>query len=319
MSHRNKRRQELDPTASDPEDLDWGQESPPRPQKRRSKPSSSAKRRPNKRQRRGYHDSDDEIVDDEDEINDDSFASEASEEEIAINPNTGRSVRRAAQKNIKYEEPSDDEIEEATPEDDDDPAPTPKGKARPRKSLIIKIPMKRNIPPRATRARTGSRSLARGTTPEVTGARRSSRLSHDQEEPILALTDSGKHTVVIRPGTRSPEPQSARHTRGGKGMKTLPSAIMEASQENSGPSMEHQDTPGPLDDIIDDIIADNAQVQASEPGSRAGSETQVQVDEDVQMDAVIQESDHEGEAEDTDEGPVTRGGRNLRVSSPPVA
>lgn len=312
MSHRNKRRQELDPTASDPEDLDWGQESPLRPQKRRSKPSSSAKRRPNKRQRREYHDSDDDIVDDEDEINDDSFGSEASEEDIPINPNTGRSVRRAAQKNIKYEEPSDDEIEEATPEDDDDPAPTPKGKARPRKSLIIKIPMKRNIPPRATRARTGSRSLARGTTPEITGARRSSRLSHDQEEPILALTDSGKHTVVIRPGTRSPEPQSARHTRGGKGMKTLPSAIMEASQENSGPSMEHQDTPGPLDDIIDDIIADNAQVQASEPGSRAGSETQVQVDEDVQMDAVIQESDHEGEAEDTDEGPVTRGGRNLR-------
>jgi hypothetical protein len=41
----------------------------------------------------------------------------------------------------------------------------------------------------------------------------------------------------------------------------------------------------------------------------------MQVDEDVQMEAVIQESDHEGEAEDTDEGPVTRGGRNLRVSS----
>ena len=102
-------------------------------------------------------------------------------------------------------------------------------------------------------------------------------------------------------------------------MKTLPSAIMEVSQENSGPSMEHQDTPGPLDDIIDDIIADNAQVQESEAGSRAGSETQVQVDEDVQMGAVIQESDHEGEAEDTDEGPVTRGSRNLRVSSPPVA
>ncbi|OCK82922.1 AAA-domain-containing protein [Lepidopterella palustris CBS 459.81] len=309
MSHRPKRRLDIDPLASDPEDLDYGAESPVRAQKRRSKPSSTGQRRGQKRQRVTYRDSDGDIVEDDDSIDDDdSFASERSEEEFELNPKTGRGVRSAAKKVIKYEELSDDDIEDTSSEDDDDLAPSPqKGKTKARKSLIVRLKMRPQT--RSTRARTGSKSVKKGTTPEVLGTRRSSRLSHDVEEPILALTDSGKNVQVIRPGTRSPSPRPTRQTRGAKGLKKLPSAIMEASQEVSAESIEHEHTPGPLDALIADT-----QVLASEPGTQveADADAHGQVDEEAQMEGVIQESDHGGEADESDEGPVTRGGRQLR-------
>jgi hypothetical protein len=312
MSSRAKRKFDIDPNASDPDDFDYDDsERRAAPQRRRNRSTPATKKKSSKRQRRVYSGSD---IDDDDEIeSDDSFTERSESEEPEINPATGRSVRRATKKQIKYEE-SEDEIED-TPSEDDSPKPASRRRAQPsiekvdKPSLIVKLKMPDHASSRNLRTRTGSKSLARGRTPEVHGTRRSNRLSHDIEEPIVALSDSGRHVTVIREGTRSPEPV-ARATRGGKGPKIEhPSAIMEASQETS---MIRDDSPGPLDAII---AGTETQVEASKDSSPAQDVQEEDAEGEEDMEGVIQESQHdEGAAEDSDEeGPVARSGRNLRV------
>ncbi|KAF2192744.1 AAA-domain-containing protein [Zopfia rhizophila CBS 207.26] len=313
MSSRGKRKHGFDPNASDPDDLDWDAAEAAQPQRRRNR-HSSAKRKTPKRARRGYAGSD---VDNDDDsiVDDDSFTERSSEDELEFNPSTGRSIRQATKKNIKYEErSSEDEIEDTPSEEDDESSPVPRRKAK-KKSLVVVLKMPREtteLQGRVLRTRTGSKSVGRGKSTEVSGTRRSSRLSRDVEAPIVALSDSGKHVNIIRQGTYSPEPVISRATRGGKGLRTTeqPSAIMEASQEAS---MVREDSPGPLDELLG---GDDTQVQASREGSPAEHEAQVQKDEqdeDDEMEGIIQESPHEGDPESSEEeGPVTRGGRNLR-------
>ncbi|KAH7078799.1 hypothetical protein BKA63DRAFT_507132 [Paraphoma chrysanthemicola] len=315
MSSRAKRKFDIDPNASDPDDYDYDASERAPPQRRRNRGTPGARKKSSKRQRRAYGGSD---VDDDDEIvSDDSFTDRSESEEPEINPATGRSVRRATKKQITYEESEEDEIED-TPSESEEQRPSSRRHAKPsieeveKPSLIVKLKMpdhaKRNL-----RTRTGSKSLARGRTPEVAGTRRSSRLSHDIEAPIVALSDSGKHVNIVRQGTHSPEPVLARATRGGKGPRIQhPSAIMEASQEASIIQDDGEDnSPGPLDAILSDS---KTQVQASKDSSPV-QEAQPKVDEEEEegMEGVIQESQHEGAAEDSEEeGPITRGGRSLR-------
>lgn len=324
MSSRVKRKLEaFDPNASDPEDGDWdAREARQTPQRRRHRPTAGSKRKGPKRPRRGYNGSD--VDNDDDIVTDDSFTDRSSSEEVEINPNTGRSVRRATKKEIKYEEDSDeDEIEDTPSEDDEDDIPRrrnkkPELKPEDKPSLVVKLKMPKESLGRVLRTRTGSKSVARGKTPDFTGARRSSRLSHDVEAPIVALSDSGKHVNIVRQGTRSPEPVISRATRGGKGpMTEHPSAIMEASQEVS--MVHNENSPGPLDELLGDH---ETQVQASHEASpeheahvQKDNDADDNDDDDEEMEGVIQESQHEGAAEESEEeGPITRGGRNLRVS-----
>ncbi|KAF2264326.1 ATPase family AAA domain-containing protein 2 [Lojkania enalia] len=312
MSSRAKRKFDFDPNASDPEDLDYDASERPAPQRRRNRPASSGRVKGPKRQRRGYAGSE---VDDDDEsiVTDDSFTDRSSDEELEVNPLTGRSVRRATKKAIKYEESEEDEIEDTSSEEDELATPQRKPRGTDRQSLIVVLKMPEHASGRVLRNRTGSKSVQRGKTPEVSGARRSSRLSHDVESPIVELSESGRHVNIVRQGTRSPEPAITRATRGGKGPRVQhPSAIMEASQEVS---MIRDDSPGPLDDILG---GDETQVQASHEDTPE-HEAQVQKeepddnDDDDEMEGIIEESQHEGAAEDSEEeGPVTRGGRNLR-------
>jgi hypothetical protein len=319
MSSRGKRKHD-DPNASDPEDYDYDEsERVAAPQRRRKRVTPSDKKRGPKRQRRAYGGSD---VDEDDEIvSDDSFTERSESEEPEINPTTGRSVRRATKKQIKYEESEEDEIE-ATPsaDEDDKPPTTSRRRAKPtqsieevaKPSLIVKLKMP-DRSGRNLRTRTGSKSIARGKTPEVTGTRRSSRLSHDVEAPMVALSDSGRHANAVREATRTPEPVVARATRGGKGPRVqYPSAIMEASQEAS---MAHdEDSPGPLGELLN--IPDT-QVQASKESSPAQDAQSKEDEEEDGMAGVIQESQHEEAAveESEEEGPIVRGGRSLRVST----
>lgn len=315
MSSRGKRKFDFDPNASDPEDDDYDESERAPPQRRRARPAGGEKKRGTKRQRRGYNGSD---VDDDDEIvSDDSYTSRSESEEPEINPTTGRSVRRATKKQVTYEESEEDEIEDTPSEDSDDDRPLTgsRRRAKPtveeveRPTLIVKLKMPENATDRTLRTRTGSKSVGRGRTPDVAGTRRSSRLSHDVEAPIVALSDSGKHVNIVREGTRSPEPVIARATRGGKGPSAqYPSAIMEASQETS---IVHEDSPGPLDNLLGEA---ETQVQASKESSPI--QDAQHDDDDEGMEGVIQESQHEGVAEDSDEeeGPVPRGGRSFRVS-----
>jgi hypothetical protein len=90
---------------------------------------------------------------------------------------------------------------------------------------------------------------------------------------------------------------------------------MEASQENS--TGRDGDTPGPLDNLLG---PEDTQVKASTEGSpeHQAQEPKVEEDKDVDMEGVIEESQQDGshDSDDDDDGPVTRGGRNLRVSGP---
>ena len=319
MSSRAKRKFDIDPNASDPDDFDYddSERRATAPQRRRHRGTPGSKKRPSKRQRRAYGGSD---IDDDDEIeSDDSFTERSESEEPEINPATGRSVRRATKKQITYEESEEDEIQDTSSEDEA-PTSATRRRAKPsieqveRPSLIVKLKMPEHASGRSLRTRTGSKSIGRGKTPDVPGARRSSRLSHDVEAPIVQLSDSGRHVNIVRPGTRSPEPVIARATRGGKGPRIEhPSAIMEASQEAS--MVRDEDSPGPLDELL---AGAETQVQASKDSSPIQEAQQKDDDEEEEeeeeMEGVIQESQHEGAAEESEEeGPVTRGGRNLRV------
>ena len=324
MSNRTKRKFDLDPTASDPEDDDYDDVERAPPQRRRANRTPGSKKKGSKRQRRAYNGSD---VDDDDDdiIEDDSFTDRSESEEPEVNPATGRSVRRATKKQVTYEESDEDEIEDTPSESSDDDKPRARGRQRAKPSieevekpsLIVKLKMPENAFGRSLRTRTGSKSTAqptRGRTPEVGITRRSSRLSHDVEAPIVALSDSGKHVQVVREGTRTPEPSTARATRGGKGPRVqAPSTIEEASQEVSMIRDEEESDQGPLDKLLA-----GAQMQV-ESSARETPEQEAQGakdedDDDEGMEGVIQESQHDRPAEDSDEeeGPITRGGRNLR-------
>jgi hypothetical protein len=322
MSSRPKRKFDIDPNASDPDDYDYdaSERAPPQRRRNRGTGTPGAKKKGSKRQRRAYGGSD---VDNDDEIvSDDSFTDRSESEEPEINPATGRSVRRATKKQIKYEE-SEDEIEDTPSEGDDDKPLSTRRRAKPsieevaKPSLIVRLKMPDRAPGRNLRTRTSSKSIARGKTPEVAGTRRSSRLSHDVETPIVALSDSGRHVNVVREGTRSPEPVAPRATRGGKGPRVqYPSAIMEASQEVSmvrDDDDDEEDFPGPLDELLGEP---HTEVEASKESSPVQEAQSRPDDEDEGMEGVIQESQHEGAAEESEEeeGPIIRGGRSMRVS-----
>ncbi|KAH8726823.1 hypothetical protein GQ44DRAFT_770760 [Phaeosphaeriaceae sp. PMI808] len=337
MSSRAKRKFDIDPNASDPEDEDYDESERVAPQRRRHRGSPGAKKKHSKRQRREYGGS--EIDDDEEIVSDDSFTDRSESEEPEINPATGRSVRRATKKQVTYEE-SEDGIEDTPSEDDDDDdddeddeplATASRRRAKPsieeveKPSLIVKLKMPDYGAARHLRTRTGSKSMARGKTPDVPGARRSSRLSHDVETPIVALSDSGRHVNIVRPGTRSPEPMNMRAIRGGKGPKVQHhSVIMEASQEVSIVHEEESEgTPGPLDTMLNP----ETQVEASKESSpmqeaqesKANDDGDDGEEDDEVMAGVIQESQPDGvagdsEEEEEEEGPITRGGRNLRAT-----
>jgi hypothetical protein len=322
MSSRPKRKFDIDPNASDPDDYDYdaSERAPPQRRRNRGTGTPGAKKKSTTRQRRAYGGSD---VDNDDEIvSDDSFTDRSESEEPEINPATGRSVRRATKKQIKYEESEEDEIEDTPSEGDDDKPPSTRRRAKPsieevaKPSLIVRLKMPDRAPGRNLRTRTSSKSIARGKTPEVAGTRRSSRLSHDVETPIVALSDSGRHVNVVREGTRSPEPVAPRATRGGKGPRVqYPSAIMEASQEASmvRDDDDEEDFPGPLDELLGEP---RTEVEASKESSPVQEAQSKPDDDDEGMEGVIQESQHEGAAEESEEeeGPIIRGGRSMRVS-----
>ncbi|KAM3418233.1 hypothetical protein BST61_g4234 [Cercospora zeina] len=340
-----------DPTRSDSDDEDFDDNAvEPRPQKRARKSQKRSPRKRDKPRRERYGDSSDDIVNDSEAASEEEEASFTESDEdklIERNPRTGRSVRSAAKKAVKYEESEDDDEEEEIPPDSDhDPIqPTPARSRQARRaaltkpSLIVRLKIPHQMEGgRVTRTRTGGR---RAPTPSLqtqgsVGGRRSSRLSHDDADPLIALTDSGKHHVVTRAGSGTPEPSNTRRpTRGGKGVahkKPHPSAIFEDSHEDSI-SDPRQTTEG------QQFFAELEQAAAKkeeggEPAVSRTSPVSTPKIEDIRMEyineeeeeQIVQESqnsqpDAGGEEDhDEDEGPVVKG-RTLRTrrkaSTPP--
>ncbi|KAK5126726.1 hypothetical protein LTR85_009660 [Meristemomyces frigidus] len=342
MAHNKRKRDFFDPTKSDSDDETFEEASSPRPRPQgRSKKPKSSVRKPVKRKKEAYGDSDEDIEADEDDepSEEESFADSSEHEAVERNPRTGRSVRSVAKKPVTYEDPSEDDIEAA--DTDPDPLqPTPaRGKRRvpqPKKQRhIVKLKIAYKMEGgRATRSRVGSKGMVkREPTPQAhggVGTRRSSRISHDEQDPLVALTDSGHHQTVTRASTQTPEPpQSRRGTRGSKGLKKPPvSAIMEASQEDSGveqPATQAEDILSQLQEAAGSGEPE-ALVQRTSPNAVADEDAAAEDDrDDIQMEEVedeqiVQESMDDN---DDDDGPVARGGRALRsrrkASTPPTS
>jgi hypothetical protein len=330
MSRYKRKIEDFDPNHSDSDDLDYGAEasSPRRPQKSRSRKPKGASSRPAKKRakRDQYGDSEEDIELDSDASSDEEEASfaEEEEEEVERNPRTGRGVRSVAKKAIKYEEPSEDDIESVgSPDSGASPIKKTRRSPSPQQRIVkLKVPsLFTNMAPsdthntgaRPLRSRTGSKSTnARASTPNVPsglGTRRSSRISHTDEPVLQSLPTSGERGLRSRRGTATPEPESVanrRPTRGTKGLPSMPSAIMEESQEASQ-EISQPHGQAKLISQLQEAAAADQEVGAATSGYTS-AEAAPEEDEEIQMEQVVEESQ-----EDEDDAPVSKVSTRLRT------
>lgn len=324
MNRSKRKLEDFDPNKSDPEDEDWDDNASPRvkPKSRSRKSTGPSSRKPPKRRRGTYGGSDDDIELDPDEVSeaDESADFTDADQEVETNPRTGRRVRSVAKKPVTYEEHSDDELGPASSGSDVAPAASPQ-------SLIVKL----NVHlPSDMEADTGAGRGGRGSsrsrskrepTPQsnsAMGTRRSSRISHDEQAPLVSLTDSGKHELITRASTLTPDPPMQRPMRGGKGLRNPPSAIMEASQEDEPTKVPSQDIMSQLQEAAVRVPESHTEVERTSPGgSNVG-------DDDIMMERVDDDEQVVAESMDEDdEGPIAKAGRSMRsrrkASTPPTS
>ncbi len=242
MPARKRKAGDFDPLKSDSEDSTYGASAP------RSAKAKSAKiqrGKPYRKKQRRAHDDDGEGSDDisdGSELTEDSFE-KMQDEEPEIDERTGRPKRKAAKNRPAYQDDDTDDSIEDAPESVPHKITTPKKKGK-GKSLVLKLNVgtPQPIPPpvrRNTRARSGSISVARPNSSDIP-TRRSSRINRDESEPIVQLTESGRHADIVRPGTRSPELEAHRPRRGGKGIKKPPTSTVFEQEEESSPETKNQ-------------------------------------------------------------------------------
>ncbi|KAK8161614.1 ATPase family AAA domain-containing protein 2 [Phyllosticta citrichinensis] len=314
-THKERLFTDFDPNKSDSNDEDFedNPSSPPRRHRSRTKATKFSSKQP-KRVRRSYRDSDGDIVeDDESDLSEKSYESNSSHEtEVAErNPRTGRPVRSAIKnKQVKYEEKSEEDIEEI---EDGSPEP-PK--------LIVRL----RVPPKALEISTGrtTRRSTRAASKSLQSSqpsRRSARLSEDRELPLQSLQypnlrRSSRATRSKSPqqyhqyprrdsrATRSKTPQSNSPQRPNVGRKgPRPSTIMEASQENSGPSFEaneHEDQ-----EAQHGAASPTSEIQYEGQKGKTATPPAAPADENPELEEeVVKESEHGSPDEDSDEGPI---------------
>lgn len=243
-NRRRQLRQDI-PPSDDPSDDDFNiKASHTSPNKRKARTQGRLTGNLAKRQRRTHTYDSDEIEDDTAEEEDNPSAQESDEDEVParINERTGRPARRSTQ-GPNYQELSDADIEIPCEDSDHAIGTSSKGRVHakaPKPSLVVilRVPPGAFAQDRSTRARTASKGVIK--PPERITTRRSSRISRENSIPLLALTDSGKHTKITRTSASRSPPPFERRTRGGKGLrKPSTSDIVEASQEDSGRSAQN--------------------------------------------------------------------------------
>lgn len=324
----------FDPNKSDSNDDDYESAAPGRSRSRksvgkpRSKPKRGAKLK-NKRPR--YNGSD---VEDDDDISDESML-EASfhdddDEEEPEKTETGRPLRGVVKNAVKYEEEesgSDIEEESATSEDED-VVPSRRQK-KPEKIVKLKLTLNKTPVPSArnTRATSMARS-AKGASIEPIGtanrARRNTR-AHTEEvdEPLVALSNSGRHAVAQ--GSASPETAVSRAgaTRGAKGMKKPEtSVILEESHESTSfEQAAHEDH-----DAMVIETTESAKEEAIEIGDSHEVKDDTQIDSDLDElagdpipEAAAEDEDADADDDDDDDMPVSRTRATRGSISQPVA
>ena len=307
MPTRNKRKaEEFDPNKSDSADSTYGA-SASRSTRSRATRSQPGKQPARKKQRRKLEDDASDEISNESLLSDVSFE-EHVEEEPELDENTGRPKRQAAKNRPVYHEDSDDDIEDA--EDAPDPPPqgisTPKKKAGKPRSLVLKLnvstPQPNPAPAstrRSTRARSGSAGVVRAMPSGSTQIRRSSRIAHDDSDPIVALTDSGHHMDIIRPGTRSPDTNTTRAKRGGKGIKKLPTSVVYEEEEESAAPQHQTEVAASHEDP--DEERDDSQLAAKPDEMPMQGDSELLHDIPRDEVAVIPESGEDEPVEESDE------------------
>ncbi|KAI9646168.1 TAT-binding protein-like protein 7, AAA ATPase [Ciborinia camelliae] len=318
----------FDPNKSDSNDDDFSPtEVAPRKTPRKSRSQSQKKGGPRKKNR--YRGSDVSEDEDDESLEESLSESEEEVEDFEMNEKTGRAVRKATKKAVRYEEDSnsdedliqesEDEVRPASSnkrtrvvdkDDDEDEdeieEPVSKRNKTTEKKLMVTLKMPRGTTP-ARRTRAGSTAKTRASAePTSAGLRRSTRARTEEGEEFTSLSNSGKH--IIR-ASRSPEPIGRiRATRGAKGIKQpAASTIKEEVHETSSYEDPQQDAEGE-DDIVmqpeiigtDDGEDDNTEslnLPASAP-----------VDEDMVDELAVEEAPAQKAVshDDDDDEPVTR-------------
>lgn len=315
----------FDPNKSDSEDENFSptEDQPRRSAKKsRSMRPSGARGRPQKRSNK-YRGSD--IDDDEDEALDsdqDSFdeeEEEESDEELPVNA-AGRRIRKAAVKHQSYKESSEDEeVIKDSEADDEPPQESPQQKRT--KIVVLKT---------SGRAQRASKRGKDEQPPNPPPARRTRARTEDVEEPLVELSNSGRHAQPARGASRSKSPEAiaraTRATRGAKGLKQPPTPIKEATQESEPNDAEHD----PIQDVDDTSQTKGRDENLLNlPDEQAVHEDQ---EAPTNVEGAVMEDQHEepteaappaaaeDEDEEDDEMPITRRTRAARaaVVSAPV-
>ena len=325
MPLRNKRKVD-DPTKSDSEDETYGT-SASKALKSRSKAHQNSSLRKKRRRNYSGDDSEDDDVIEESELSGGLSAEDEIEDEEVELGLSGRPRRKAAKKKPVYEESDSEDFSEGLREtkvEDQDGTPKKKGDTR---RLVVKLKTTpRQIAAqtrRSTRARSGSIGASRPTSSHMptSATRRSSRIAQDETEAVVALTNSGHHVDVVRPGTRSPP--TVRPTKGGKGVKKIPASIVyeEEEEESSARTKGQVNSDEPQDEGYRLEIAasrgylsnEDVEPQAhSAPAIKPSRQEDSDIIKAVDEGAVIPESGDDGAQDEDDEDPISKPGRTLR-------
>ena len=327
MPLRNKRKGEFDPTKSDSEDETYGTPASKPLKSKSSKAHYNSASRKKRRRNDSGDDSDDSDVIEESEMSVGLSVQDDIEDEEPEVGLSGRPKRKVAKRKPIYEESDSEDFLEGTSDakvEDEDGTPRKK-QDKPSMVVTLKTTPRQTAaqPRRSTRARSGSIGASRPTSSymHTSATRRSSRIAQDDTEAVVALTNSGHHVDVVRPGTRSPP--TVRPTKGGKGVKKMPASIVyEEDEENSARTKgqlnvdELQDEEYQLEiaasgeDLGNEDEEPQAQSTAANNTSRQEEIDLIDAEDEV---AVIPESGDDGaQDEDDDEDPISKPGRTLR-------
>lgn len=307
----NKRTLEEIANADDSDDTDYDDRSAvPSRRHKRAKMGKKPSRR-----RRAYGSGSDDIESDEDDISEESFNENSEGSEEVETNEKGRPLRRAVKSRPKYEEPDSDEedfdVKTSASEVEEELEQEEQGRdsRRKRKSLIVRLniasPVKSTRSDRTRSGSYGGKTIPTSAVQNLRATRRSSRHGGEEDETLIALTDSGRHAQVTRQGTRSPEGVPRRAMRGGK--YPSKSTIDEESAESNGKLLDI----GEPEIGASQDVATTTEVEKTIP--RLLSDIQdaaMEVDEaEVEDTNIIAESMHEEDAEaeddDEDDGPIT--------------
>ncbi|KAB5558059.1 hypothetical protein GE09DRAFT_99267 [Coniochaeta sp. 2T2.1] len=297
---------------SDPEDesFDPTEDRPRKPAAKKSRTTGRGKRsgggsqrgrRANKYRGSDIEDDDDEISESEDNSFGEEEHDDDEDDDVPVGA-TGRRMRKAAVKHPSYKESSGDE--EVVPESDNDedelkPSPAKPSDQPRRKIVVLKTP---------AGAKIGGGKAA--PTPAVSTRRATRARTEETDEPLVELSNSGRHVVTNRESrskSREVETRPARATRGGKGLKKPPAPIEEATQETD-PKMDEDE----------DQAVDEAQVDQVEQEAEADADVEQEGAEDEVDDLAGEHPEGESQPavvdDDDSDVPITRRTRGARAS-----